>query len=106
MTDATRRLIQNLRPALRQFTPEQLYELARGLGDTLAERNSDALLECRALECALLPGAQAFHRQRLFADWTEQDSEGGELGPGYFSRTAPGAPAPAETDRPASVARP
>lgn len=65
MTDATRRLIQNLRPALRAFTPEQLYELARGLGDELAFRDHTARLEARALECALLPWARAFHEALL-----------------------------------------
>jgi len=65
MTDATRRLIQNLRPALRQFTPEQIYELARGLGDELAFRDHAARLEARALECALLPWARAFHESLL-----------------------------------------
>lgn len=65
MTDATRRLIQNLRPALAAFNPEQLYELARGLGDELARRDLPSYQEARALECALLPYARTFHTDRL-----------------------------------------
>lgn len=65
MTDATRRLIQNLRPALMQFNAEQLYELARGLGDEIGRRSLDAVPEARALECALLPYARIFHAERL-----------------------------------------
>jgi len=68
MTDATRRLIQNLRPTLRGFTMEQLYQLALGLRHELAERELDCTPEADALVCALLAHARREHAAIFSAD--------------------------------------
>jgi hypothetical protein len=68
MTYRTVSLVQNLPVALQGFTVEQLYLLAQGLGNELARRGLDALLEARALELALLVPAQQEHRAIFSAD--------------------------------------
>ena len=68
MTDATRRLIQNLRPALIRFNVEQLYQLAVGLRNELARRGLDCTPEADALGAALLVAARAEHARIFSSD--------------------------------------
>jgi len=75
MREQTIQLTKNLPPVLQRLTVEELYHIARMLGNECGRRDLDVVPEARAFELALLVPARAEHQLTLGAE-SEYDSAG------------------------------